>query len=131
MRPALWAYPSTRTLTISFAYAAGSFVTPSGAVDPTTGNRTGICAPEFSTDKQTLSDGSTLSVNFQGTVCCGAADYSAVGSLEPPFVNHVASIITGGTGKFADAHGAGISTSSTDPSGTVNLGTAEIVLALP
>jgi hypothetical protein len=124
-------FTSTGILTISFADAAGSFVTPSGAVDPTTGNRTGICAPEFGTDKQTFSDGSTLSLNFQGTVCCGAADCSSVGFLGPPFVNHIASIITSGTGRFAGARGAGISTSSTDPSGTVNLGTGEVVLALP
>ena len=124
-------FTATGSETISFLDALGTFVTPSGAVDPITGNRTGICAPQFGTDEMTFSDGSTLSDNFQGTVCCGAADCSSVGFLGPPFVNHNASIITGGTGRFAGAHGAGMSTSSTDSTGNVSIGTGQTVLGLP
>lgn len=124
-------FTTTGSETISFLDALGSFVTPSGAIDPTTGARTGICAPQFGTEEMTFSDGSTISDNFQGTICCGAADCSSAGFLGPPFVNHIASLITAGTGKFAGAHGAGISTSSTDSSDTFSLGTGELVLGLP
>jgi hypothetical protein len=65
-----------------------AYFIPSGAHDAA-GNPTGICTPEFGTETDTFSDGSTLSLNFQGLGCCGGPDCSAGLGTGPPSVNTI------------------------------------------
>jgi hypothetical protein len=77
--------------------------TPSGAHDPN-GVSTGVCLPLFGQDHWVFEDGSTIDLNRQGSECCAASDCS--GRVGPPFLTHIATIITGGTGSFAGLKGA-------------------------
>jgi|SRR6516165_1179975 hypothetical protein len=99
--------PSTGAVTFTELFGFnGKFVTPSGPHDAS-GNPTGFCAPEFGTETDTYQDGSTITENFQSTDCCAGPKCLASGQpLGPPEVIHSADVITGGTGRFANAAGA-------------------------
>jgi hypothetical protein len=78
--------------------------TPSGAHDAS-GAPTGVCLPLFGSDQWVFEDGSTIDLNRQGSECCAASSCS--GRAGPPFLNHISTIITGGTGTFVGLKGAG------------------------
>lgn len=82
----------------------------SAGMHDSSGNPTGVCAPFFESLVTTYSDGSTISANGQGQVCC--ADASCSGGFGPPFVTRESTIITGGTGAFAGSRGSGLETSA-------------------
>ncbi len=78
--------------------------TPSGAHD-LSGTPTGVCFPLFGSDHWVFEDGSTIDLNRQGSECCGASSCS--GRAGPPFLTHISTIITGGTGRFVGLKGGG------------------------
>jgi hypothetical protein len=98
----------TFTLDTTFLFVR----TPSGAHDPS-GAPTGVCLPLFGSDHWVFEDGSTIDLNRQGSECCGASSCS--GRAGPPFVSHVSTIITGGSGRFAGLKGGGERATASPP----------------
>jgi hypothetical protein len=81
-------------------------LTPSGAHDAS-GAPTGFCVPFFGPEHWVFEDGSTIDLNRQGSACCAASSCPPPGIFGPPFVTHVSTIITGGTGTFVGLKGGG------------------------
>jgi hypothetical protein len=79
--------------------------TPNGSHDAS-GAPTGFCYPIFGPEHQVFEDGSTIDLNRQGSVCCGASSCPPPRGLQPA-VFHISTIITGGTGRFAGLKGSG------------------------
>ncbi len=90
--------------------------TPSGAHDPS-GVSTGVCLPLFGSDRWVFEDGSTINLNRQGSECCAASDCS--GRVGPPFLTHISTIITGGTGRFVGLKGGGERAIASGPDRTI------------
>ena len=99
-------YTLTGTATLLFG-VGGKFITVAGEHDDA-GNPTGFCTPFFATGTEVYGGGS-LSFNQTGTYCCASANAStdcpATDPFGPPSTSTLASVITGGTGIFANASG--------------------------
>jgi hypothetical protein len=106
-------FTSTGDVTLLFVF------TPSGAHDAS-GDPTGFCAPSFGNEHWVFEDGSTIDLNRQGSICCAAS--SCPGGIrvgDPLHVAHVATIITGGTGRFVGLKGGGERAIASGPDRTI------------